>query len=362
VGFKYSFPKLGDMSKELSAFFKMGKAEAPVTPNGESQPSEAATPLESLELPDIPPEEETAFVLNTRWPNSVFKFFEVCDYIPRFDSVMQLRFGPEGIDIEGMDTCHVAKIHIHLDKTDFYKYKFTQPERIFCINFQQLAKKVKRFQDKDDEITITLDLTDSISFQCRGIHFCQKSVKTELEEPVEPAIEFKIACTTSLPDLVEVLKFASDHTDFIYFNTKKGLRVGGSCADDNDDTPFHKDLKIKTLRNGPPAETLYHVGYLLEILNITVTKFLNQQGVLLELSDQMPLRITLPLSTSSFFQAYLANRAETEEEPKEEPKREQKPEEKPLEADLAKGAGAKKESGGSSEGMEEDTADKEDYF
>jgi hypothetical protein len=303
------------MKRSLTDYLGNGKADGSETPTPESAPPELVNPSDAAPHPEPEPEEDSALVLNAKWPNSVFKFVDICNYVPRFDATMLVRFSPEGVDIEGMDHSHVAKIHIHLDQHDFTKYTFRQMERIVPLDFKELAKKVKRFNKVEDEIAMTLDLTPMIAFECRGIHFCQKPADTDLDPPHRPNLEFKIACTTNLPDLIEVLEFASDHAEYVVLNTsEKGVRLEGSCADD--DTEFHKALKVKDARLGV-ASNIYHVAYLLDILKITRTKFLDRQGVRLELADQMPLYITLKISDASFVTAYLAPRVE-EEKPVEE--------------------------------------------
>jgi len=183
------------------------------------------------------------------------------------------------------------------------------------LDFQELAKKVKRFTKVEDEIAISLDLTPVIAFECRDIHFCQKPAEVDLDPPHHPQIEFQIACTTNLADLIEVLEFAKDHTEYVLLNTsEKEVRIEGNCAED--DTEFHKTLKVKDARLGN-ARNIYHLGFLLDILKITRTKFLDRQGVKLELADQMPLYISLKISDASFVTAYLAPRVE-EESPTEE--------------------------------------------
>ena len=234
---------------------------------------------------------------------------------------MLTTFSAEGVDIEGMDGSHVTKIHIHLDRRDFTKYTFKQTERIMPLNFMELAKKLKRFTKVEDEIKITLDLTPVIAFECRDIHFCQKPAEVDLDPPHRPQIEFRIACTTNLADLIEVLEFASDQTEYIVLNTsEKGVRIEGTCTDD--DTDFHKTLKVKDARLGP-ARNIYHLRCLLDILKIPRTKFLDRQGVRVELTDQMPLYLTLKISDTSFVTAYLAPRVE-EEKPAEEKAPEEK--------------------------------------
>jgi len=315
VGFKYPFPILRGMKRSLTDYLGNGKAEGSETPTPESAPPELVNPSDAAPPPKTEPEEDSALVLNAKWPNSVFKFVDICNYVPRFDATMLVRFSPEGVDIEGMDHSHVAKIHIHLDRRDFIKYTFKQMERIVPLDFRELAKKVKRFQKAEDEIAMTLDLTPMIAFECHGIHFCQKPAEADLDPPHHPQIEFKIACTTNLAALIEVLEFASDHAEYVILNTSEnGVRVEGACAGDS--TDFYKALKVKDACLGR-ASNIYHLGFLLDILKVTRTKFLDRQGVRLELADQMPLFITLKISDTSYFQAFLAPRVE-EEEPTEE--------------------------------------------
>jgi len=303
------------MKRSLTDYLANGKAEGSEPPTPATQPPEKVVPSTASPSPEPEPEEDSALVLTAKWPNAVFKFVDICNYVPRFDATMLARFSAEGVDIEGMDCSHVTKIHIHLDRRDFTKYTFKQTERIVPLDFQELAKKVKRFTKVEDEIAISLDLTPVIAFECRDIHFCQKPAEVDLDPPHHPQIEFQIACTTNLADLIEVLEFAKDHTEYVLLNTsEKEVRIEGNCAED--DTEFHKTLKVKDARLGN-ALNIYHLGFLLDILKITRTKFLDRQGVKLELADQMPLYISLKISDASFVTAYLAPRVE-EESPTEE--------------------------------------------
>jgi thiamine monophosphate synthase len=106
------------------------------------------------------------------------------------------------MDIVGMDRSHVARIEIHLDRKDLVEYRFKQEEREFYINFEDLAKKCKRFGKQEDAIMINLNADQVIQFQCHGIHFCQKNLDCDTEERPVPKVEFKDSCTANLTEVV----------------------------------------------------------------------------------------------------------------------------------------------------------------
>ncbi len=284
----------------------------------QKEDEEAPAPPTEEAIPEPMEKEEGTGLLNAKWRNATFRLQDVCDWVESFAPVMEALFTPKGVDIEGMDPNHVARVHVHLDQKDFDIYDLRSPTPIpLPLNFGDFSKWIKRFNRQEDVISLRL-IKESplLNLECRQIYFSLKPASEELEPLKTLQISFDNAGSTKLDTMIEFLEFAHDHTDYIDLEVETtGFRMQGNSDDGG---PFHRAFKTKDLRVTKPARSTYNIEYLVDILKVTKNKPLDRLIVCLEFTGGMPLHLTIRFAVHSYFQAYLAPRVEAEEEEEEE--------------------------------------------
>jgi len=281
------------MPATLMKFLKEGNKENRTNSNKEPRIAEPLIIDDSL-------------ILRCKWRNKVFKLYDLCCYTARCNQIFLLKISEIGMDIQGIDSSHSERIEIHLDSKDFsfYNYFLKEPMKI-PLNFEELSRKLKRFINSYDSISIQITKKDwperIVRFESHEIYFAQKISEIDLEETPMPIMNYIGEYLVNLPKLLEILEFAVDYTDFIEFNNHKGGNLITIQGEGKDGTKFHRDLKSTGNYLQRNNSQIYSVQLLLEVL-----KKMPFNDARLEFATGLPMRIILNISSSSTIKALVA--------------------------------------------------------
>jgi len=278
----------------------------------DSEPEKTIQPQPEpiVTLPAITPSTEppiTEFIAT--WRNRAFKLPELLAYLKQCKRVW-LTITPLGVTISGREEHGVYIVQIELGPDDFSNYHCSGVGPLHIpLNANELFKKIKPFSDDKDTVQLKLnaDLMEKkqLNLVVRGISFDQPwDTSNEDESPTLTGFKFTASGQFYLTDLLEILELAktAEHVTI----TLKATLANKLCVYESD---CSREITLKNAAVEAPCESVYTLDYLLSLLKYTKGKvLLSRTQLQLKFAQNYPLQLTIPLTSSSQINAFLAQR------------------------------------------------------
>ena len=227
--------------------------------------------------------------------NGIFK--NAFESISKIVDEVTITADSEALHLRCLDKSHITFIILELKKTVFDEYQCDAPEKmaIDCEDFNNILKKCKTNE------TLKLDIDDSnliITFEGDARRkFKLPFIDLEYDNPVPPNIELpcKIRIpSTQLKTYISDMEFFSDKLDFIVDENYLKVAASGQKG----------EAEIEYL-HGENILEVVKSGYSIPKLNEIMKAFKFSKECIVEIGNDMPLRISFILPTDDGTLEYL---------------------------------------------------------
>jgi proliferating cell nuclear antigen len=215
-----------------------------------------------------------------------------------------------GIRLRAMDPSHIAMVDFEWPKSVFEEYTCEEETRI-CVNVNEMLKLLRRIGG-DESIELSLE-QNRINFVLRGRYtrsFGMSTLAPSTEEIPTPKISFNASArvtTGLLRSVLEDAQTVSDHVNIEFSQSKLTLKASGDVG--NVAVEVEKGVEeLLSLEVKEPSTATFSLNYLLEIVKMASNL---SEVALVELSTDMPIRLSFELPQSGRLQYYLAPRIES---------------------------------------------------
>jgi hypothetical protein len=212
--------------------------------------------------------------------------------------------------LSGREEHGVYIVQIELGPDDFSNYHCSGVGPLSIpFNTADLFNKIKPFSDDKDTVQLKLnaDLMEKkqLNLVVRGISFNQPwDTSNDDEPPTLTGFKFTASGQFYLTDLLEILELAktAEHETI----TLKATLPNKLCVYQSD---CSREITLKNAAVEAPCESQYTLNYLLPLLKYTKGKsLLSRTQLQLKFAQTYPLQLTIPLTSSSQINVFLAQR------------------------------------------------------
>jgi proliferating cell nuclear antigen len=242
------------------------------------------------------------------------RFLQILDAVAVLTDEVTLHLTGEKLHVQTMDPSHVAMIVLDMPRTMFHEYDVAAPVDL-CFNLSDLKKLFGNRVKADDEIMFkhkTQQINPSFEVTLRGFNvrkYRLLSLDASLDEMPSPKINYKAERRVVTKSLLELLKdAASDHDHVsLVFEKDRDFTVQ-SRSDSGDFEGTMGDEYVLNGQTNEPSKATFSINYLLDMV-AALAKI--EDVATVELTSDMPLRITLALPADASLVYYLAPRIES---------------------------------------------------
>ncbi|GIU72603.1 MAG: DNA polymerase sliding clamp [Candidatus Nitrosocaldaceae archaeon] len=217
----------------------------------------------------------------------------------------------ESISFRGMDPSHVALIDINWPNSAFEAYECDSEVR-FGVRIDELTKLLKR-ADKNDNIEVSIG--DDNMFTLKIFNSYKKMYKIHLIDatasttPV-PKLSFNSKIGLSIQafkDILDDVEVVADYVTIEASNDKVTFYGKGDLGEASI-TLEKEDSKLESLEVKENSKATYSLEYL---SSITKAIGSSAEGLIIEFSSAMPIRLEFDVSKIGKIHFYLAPRVES---------------------------------------------------
>lgn len=240
------------------------------------------------------------------------RFLQILDAVAVLTDEVTLHLTYDKLHVQTMDPSHVAMIVLDMPRTMFHEYDVAAPVDL-CFNLSDLKKLFGSRVKTDDEIMFkhkTQQMNPSFEVTLRSLNvrkYKLLSLTVVNDELPSPKINYKTTRRVVTKSLLDLLKdAASDHVSFV-FEKDRDFTVQ-SKSDSGD---FEGTMGDEYVLDGQTNESSKATFSIIYLLNMVAALAKIEDVVTVELSTDMPLRLTLNLPAEASLVYYLAPRIES---------------------------------------------------
>ncbi|MCX8169399.1 MAG: proliferating cell nuclear antigen (pcna) [Candidatus Methanomethylicia archaeon] len=216
---------------------------------------------------------------------------------------------PEGISLRAMDPSHVAMVEVNLPK-EFFDYYECEDIMNIGINLDEFRKVLRRASAKEKlDIEVTSDRKLKIVFSDRAKRtFSIPLIDISGEELESPSIEFNVYSRILSTVFEDAVKDASLISDHVKITAEKDMLIISASGERGDvevklseDTGSLLELNVKE-----SSISTYSLNYLEDLVKTSKASDI----LVLEFSNEMPMKLSFELPNNGRITYYLAPRIE----------------------------------------------------